>query len=192
MSTTFHKSSWIVTPCLGAIATAYLMFMWMPSRQAIKEWRDQVEAKQQFLAQSTNLSAMLAAAQQELDKSQTVTTAWEKTAPGKRDIPALYGRVNALAKDAGLAITRFDPQSFTAYEKFQEIPIAIAGSGSFTQVFQFLRLVEGLPVTIWVESMRLEKAAQGASQNAKNVQCELSLVIFSNNQQNSDYARHAD
>jgi Tfp pilus assembly protein PilO len=192
MNTTFHKSSWIVTPCLGAIAMAYLMFVWIPSRHAIKEWCEQVEAKQQVLAQSANLSAMLAATQQDLSKSRDLAADWEKAAPGKRDIPALYGQVNALAKDAGLTISRFDPQSFVAYEKLEKIPLTIVGSGSFSQVFEFLRLIEGLPVTIWVESIRLEKMAQNTDQNAKNIQCELSLAIFSNNQQNSDYAKHTD
>ena len=188
MMTTFHKSSWIITPCLGAIAVAYLMFGWMPSRRAIKELHDQVETKQQLVAQATTLSDMLAASQQELDKSQAIAADWEREAPGKRDIPAFFGRINALAKDAGLTISRFDPQLFLAYEKFQEIPITIVGSGNFAQVYEFLRLVEGLPVTIWIDSVRLEKTAQ----NAKNIQCELSLAIFSNNQQNSDYAKHTD
>jgi Tfp pilus assembly protein PilO len=188
MNTTFHKSSWIVTPCLAAIAAAYLTFVWMPSRRAIKELHEQVEAKQQLVAQATTLSAMLATSQQDLDKSQAVATAWEKAAPGKRDIPSFYGRINALAKDAGLTISRFDPQSFLTYEKFQEIPITIAGSGNFAQVYEFLRLVESLPVYVWVDSLRIEKAAQ----NAKTVQCEISMAIFSNNKQNSDYAKHAE
>ena len=45
-----------------------------------------------------------------------------------------------------------------------------------------------MPVTIWVESMRLEKTAQ----TAKDVQCELNLVVFSNNLQIPDYAKHSD
>jgi Tfp pilus assembly protein PilO len=188
MSTTFHRSSWIVTPCLGAIAVAYIMFVWMPSRQAIRELHEQVQTKQQMVAQSASLSDMLAAAKQEFDKSQAVAADWERTAPGKRDIPACYGQINALAKSAGLTVNRFDPQSFVAYEKFQQIPITIAASGSFAQVHEFLRLIEGLRVAIWVDSMRIERSAQ----DTKNIQCELSLVVFSNNQQNSDYAKHSD
>jgi Tfp pilus assembly protein PilO len=131
---------------------------------------------------------MLVASQQELEKTDAVATQWEKTAPGKRDIPALFGKINALAKDAGLTISRFDPQPFLVYEKLQETPITIVCSGTFAEIFGFLRLIEGLPATIWVESIRLEKD----SQNAKDVRCELNLAVFSNNQQSSDYARHFD
>jgi Tfp pilus assembly protein PilO len=188
MNSTFRQSSWIVTPCLGAIALAYLTFVWMPSRRAIKQWREDVESKQQVVARAAGLSASLTALEQELDKTQAFVAEWEKAAPGKRDIPALYGRINAMAKEAGLTIKRFDPQAFRLYEKLQEMPISVVGSATFGQVFEFLRLVEGLPVTVWVESMRLEKTAQ----NGKDVQCELNLAVFANNQQSSDYAKHSE
>jgi Tfp pilus assembly protein PilO len=187
MNATFRQSSWIVTPCLGAIAVAYLTLIWLPSRRAIKEWRGQVETEQRAVAQATELSAMLVASQQELEKTNAVIAQWEKTAPGKRDIPALFGQINALAKDAGLTISRFDPQPTLAYEKLQEIPITVVCSGTFAELFGFVRLIEGLPATIWVESLRLEKAAQ----DAKDVRCELNLAVFSNNQQSSDYAKHS-
>ena len=112
----------------------------------------------------------------------------EKAAPKKRDIPALYGKIDALAKDAHLAISRFDPQPFVVHEKLQEIPVAMTCSGTFAQVYAFLRAIEGMPVTIWVESLRLEKTAQ----ITKHVQCEINLVVFTNNLQINDYGRHSD
>lgn len=188
MNVTFRQSSWIVTPSLGAIAIAYLTLTWLPSSRAIQQWREQVTAEQQVVAQATELSATLLASQQELEKTDAVVAQWEKAAPGKRDISALFGQINALAKDAGLTISRFDPQTFLVYEKLQEIPITVVCSGTFNELFGFLRLIEGLPATIWVESIRLEKTGE----NAKDVRCELSLAVFSNNQQNSDYAKHSD
>jgi Tfp pilus assembly protein PilO len=188
MNSTFRRSSWIVTPCLAAIAAAYLTFTWLPSRRAIQQWRGQVQAEQEVVAQATELSAKLVAMQQELQQTEDVAAQWERTAPGKRNIPALFGQINALAKDAGLSINRFDPQPFLLHEKLQEIPITVVCSGTFAEFFQFLRGIEGLPATIWVESIRLEKAAQ----NAKDVRCELSFAVFSNNHQISDYAKHSE
>ena len=188
MNATFRKSSWIVTPCLVAIAVAYLALIWAPSRRLIRQWREEAESQQQVVAQGTELSAVLVASEQELDKTEAVASQWEKTAPGKRDIPALFGKINALAKEAGLTISRFDPQPFVVYERLQELPTTVVCSGTFAELFGFLRLIEGLPATIWVDSLRLEKD----SKNAKDVRCELSLAVFSNNQQSSDYAKHSD
>ena len=183
-----RQNSWIVTLSLAAVAVAYLMLVWSPNRQAIKKISDQVETKRAFVAQATGLSKAMIGVQQELDKTQAVVAQWEKTCPGKRDVPALYGKINAVAKDAHLAITRFDPQPFVVHEKLYEIPITMNCAGTFAQIYEFLRSIERLSATIWVESIRLERMAQ----NAKDVQCELSLVVFSNNSQSSDYVKHTD
>jgi Tfp pilus assembly protein PilO len=156
MNSTFRGSSWIVTPCLVAMAVAYLVLTWLPSRRAIQQWRGQVQAEQQVVAQATELSARLVAFQQELQQTEAVVAQWEKTAPGKRGIPALFGQINALAKEAGLSISRFDPQPFLAYDKLQEIPISVVCAGTFGDVFRFLQGIERLPATIWVESIHLE------------------------------------
>jgi len=188
MSTAFRQSSWIVTLTLAASAVAYVAMLWLPNHRAIKEMRAQVEAKRSLVAQATELSSELIRVQRELDQSEGVVTRWQKMAPKKRDIPALYGKIDALAKDAQLAISRFDPQPFVVHEKLQEIPIAMTCSGTFAQTYQFLQAIEGMRVAVWVESMKLDKMAQ----TEKHIQCELNLVVFSNNLQIPDYTRHTD
>jgi Tfp pilus assembly protein PilO len=188
MTAMLRQSSWIVTLSLAAIAVIYVTLVWLPARRAIKEMREQAESKRAFVAEATKLSETLISVQRDLSKAEPVVAQWEKTAPGKRDIPKLYGRIDALAKNAHLSIGRFDPQPFVVHEKLQEIPVTMNCSGGFAKIHEFLGELEQLPMTIWVESMRLEKSAT----NAKDVRCELNLVVFANNPQNSDYARHSD
>jgi Tfp pilus assembly protein PilO len=137
----------------------------------------QIEAERTVVAQGTGLSTSLANAKQELDSAQSVARRWEKAAPGKRDIPALFARIDALAKNANLTIGRFDPQPAVPHESFEEIPINMTCSGTFAQIYEFLRAVEGMPVTVWVESLRMEKTGKAV----KGVKCELNLVVFSDN-----------
>jgi Tfp pilus assembly protein PilO len=188
MSRPFQQSSWSVTLPLAAIALAYVSLVWLPGRRAIREVQDQVETKRQFVAKAADLPQALALSQRELDKAEAVVARWEKAAPRKRSIPALYGKINALAKDAGLAVARFDPQPFVVHEKVREIPIVVNCSGRFGQVFEFLRTVETLSATVWVESIKLEKT----DKDAKDVRCELNLVVFSDNPRSSDYTKHAE
>jgi hypothetical protein len=58
----------------------------------------------------------------------------------------------------------------------------------FSQVYDFLRDIEGLPTTIRVNYVKMEKTKA----NTKDVQCELTLVMFSVNSKSSDYTRHTD
>ncbi len=177
MTTAFRHSSWLVTASLAAIAVAYLTFVWMPGRRAIQAMQRQVEVQHQFVDKSTGLQASLMAVQQELERTESVAARWERLAPREKDIPSLYGKISALAKDAGLTVSKFDPQPWVGYEQIREIPVSIHGSGSFAQLYDFLRRVEGLPVAIWVKSMKIEKTAA----SAKDIQSELELVVFSNN-----------
>jgi Tfp pilus assembly protein PilO len=188
MSSAFRQSSWTVTLPLAAIAVAYVSLVWLPGRRAILEVQEQVETKRQFVSQATELSQALAISQRELDKAEAVVARWEQASPQKRTIPAFYGKINALAKDAGLAIARFDPQAFVVHEKIEEIPITVGCSGGFAQVFDFLRGIEQLPATVWVESIKLEKS----DKDTKDVRCELDLVVFSDNPRSSDYTKRAD
>jgi Tfp pilus assembly protein PilO len=188
MTTTLRQSSWIITLSMAAMSIAYLTMVWLPGYRAIKEMREQVEAKRSFIAQATGVSAIVNNIQREIGQVESFANQWEKTAPKKRDIPQLYAKIDALAKDAHLAIGRFDPQPFILHEQIQEIPITMTCSGKFTDIHAFLRAMEKLPLTIWVELLRIEKDAK----NTKDVQCELNLVVFSNNPHSSDYAKHSD
>ena len=61
------------------------------------------------------------------------------------------------------------------HEKIREIPLLIDCSGRFAQVHEFLRNVERLPATVWIESIKIENMKD----NAKNVTCKVNLVGFS-------------
>jgi Tfp pilus assembly protein PilO len=188
MSTTLHRGSWIVTLPVAGIAVLYVGFVWLPGRRTIAELQSQIELKQQFLAQSATVGNALAAAQQELHQAEDYSSGWEKIAPARKDLPALYGKINSLAKEAGAVTTRFDPQSLIAHGCIREIPLTLGCTGTFGQVFQLLRSIESLPTTIWVDCVRIEKVAE----TAQTVHCELSLVVFSNYPLDSDYAKRTE
>jgi Tfp pilus assembly protein PilO len=171
---TFRHNSWTVTALLTAVAVAYLTLVWLSGRRAVTALEDQVESKRRFAAQAAELSADLAGCQQELDQAQAAVARWEKAAPRKRHLAAFFEKINVMANKAGLAVTRFDPQPFVAHEEIREIPVVIDCSGGFAHVYEFLRNVERLPPTIWVESIKIEKAAR----DAKNVTCKVDLVGF--------------
>jgi Tfp pilus assembly protein PilO len=183
-----RQGSWIITSSLIVLAIIYLAFIWLPSHRNLRQLQGQVESKRLFLAQATGMSGKVADMQQELDRTEAVTTAWEKSSPHKKDISTLYGKINALAKDAGLVVTRFDPQPIIEHESIQEIPVSILCSGMFSQLYDFLRDIEGVPAPIRVSYVKMERMAM----NTKGVQCELSLVIYSDNPKSSDYAKHID
>ena len=73
-------------------------------------------------------------------------------------------------------------------ESLTKIPLEVGCSGSFSQLYDFLRELEGLPQTIWVEDLQLGKSAV----NPKDVGCKLTLAVFTDNPGNSDQAERPE
>lgn len=170
---------------LAAIAIAYLALVWLPGRREIRAVREEVRTKRQYVNQSTGLTKTLIAAEKELIAAEAVVNKWAETAPGNKDLPPLFGQINALAKQSGLAVTRFDPEPFVVHEEFREIPLLIGCSGKYAQIFEYLRSIEKQPMSIWVEFLRLDKA----DDSSENVKCELNMVVFSDNPDSSDFIK---
>ncbi|MBN1396023.1 MAG: type 4a pilus biogenesis protein PilO [Pirellulales bacterium] len=179
---TVRRSNWILTLTLAAIAVAFLTLVWLPGRREILAIQEQVRAKRQFVNQAAALAKTLTATQKQLDTTEAAFKNWEKNAPRNKDLPSLYGKINALAKRSGLSVARFDPEPFVVHEEIREIPLEIGCTGTFWQVFDFLGEIETLPPLIWVDAMRLENIS-GVSGCVKS---ELNLVVFSGNPYSSD------
>ncbi len=176
------KSSWIVTLCLAGIALVYLVQIWRPSRREIREIREQVRSRRQFVTRAAGSAKILTASQKKLETARRANRRWLDAAPRNRDLPGLYGKITALARRSGLVLTRFDPEQFNVYEELREMPVSVGCSGTFSQLFAFLREIESLPTALWVDFLRLEKT----SGNGGIIKCELNLVVFSSNPYISD------
>ncbi|MBN2477612.1 MAG: type 4a pilus biogenesis protein PilO [Pirellulales bacterium] len=183
-----YRGSWIVTVPMVAIAVGYVTLFFMPGRQAIGETRQQIEQKQDYIAEAATLATALRATQQQLDAAEQYAKSWEDRSPAGGEISALYGKINALAERAGATTTRFDPEPVVAHDTIREIPLAMACTGSFGRIFEFLRSLEELPVEIWVKQCRLENL----SGSRGSVNCELTLIVFADNRKNSDYAKYTE
>jgi hypothetical protein len=60
--------------------------------------------------------------------------------------------------------------------------VAVTCVGSFEQACRFLRALEGLEETVWVEAVQMESFGE----DSREVQCELSLAVFADNPDDSD------
>ncbi len=186
--TKVYRGSWIVTIPMAAVAVAYVMLVFMPGRRAIGELHDRIEQKRIYIDQSGGLTAALHAAEEELQISTEYNTTWESGFPQQVGLSALYGQINALAMAAGVTTTRFDPEPVVLHDTTREIPLTVGCTGSFAQLFGLLHSLEELPMEVWVNSCKMENS--GVSRGS--VVCELNLVVFANNPNNSDYVRNSE
>ncbi len=188
MKNTIHHSSWVVTLPLTAAAVAYILLFYLPGERAIGRLQEQIKAKQDYIVGADSVLTALRTAQQKHEKALAYSTAWRQNAPTQENLSSRYWKINELANTAGTTITRFDPQPPVEYNTIRQIPLALGCTGTFAQIYEFLRGVESLPIEIWISAVKLEKIEGPAG----TIDCELTLVMFGDNSDNSDYVKHSD
>jgi Tfp pilus assembly protein PilO len=180
--------NWIVTALVSAAAVAYFALVFLPGRQSISEARREIHSKQDFIASAGALAVALKTAQDELGKADAFASAWEEDAPAPSELAAVYGTLHELAKAAGTTITRLNPEPVVPYDAVRKIPLTMGCTGTFAQIFEFLRSLEALDMEIWEEDIRLERM-QG---NNEYIASEIKLVVFTGNPENSGYVEQSE
>jgi Tfp pilus assembly protein PilO len=180
----FHRSSWLVTITLVAIAAIHIVFVFLPGRKVITQLQREIEYRQLYISNSGTVSATLAAAQHELVDVKSYIENWRRVTRAINHLPVLYGNIHNLGIQAGTTTTRFEPQVIIELGIIRQIPIHMACTGTFVQIHDFIRSMEGLPQTIWIEQLRFDRSGQ----IGETILCEINLVIFSDNQKISNYA----
>lgn len=181
-------SSWIVTLPLVAAAVAYMLLFYLPGNRAIGKLQDQIKTKQDYIVGAESLVTALRIVRQKHKEAQANNAAWQENAPVQGELSSLYGKISELAKAAGTTTTRFDPQPPVLYDTIRQIPLVVGCTGSFSQIYEFLRGLESLPAEIWASKLRLDRTEGSAGTTG----CELNLAIFTNNSDNSDYVKRSE
>ncbi len=188
MKLNLTADSWLVPALTLAAAVAYTTLWFIPQQHKISQLREELATKRTFVTQGCTLPTALQATQCELEKTQLYQRAWADASPGRTRLSALFGQISALAKQSGIATTRFDPDPGQDMSRLCRVPLAIGCTGSFAQTRKFLHGIESLPATIWVEKLHVARD----SKDGKVVQSVLDLEIFADKQDISDQVNHME
>lgn len=177
--------NWMLTLPLAGLGLAYLFLFFLPAQRTLDALSRDLSKEQDAVGQADALLPAIAATEQQLAKSCKYNSRWITAAPSESELPSLFGKVNALAKAAGITTTRLDPQPAVQYEKIRLISLNAAYRGSFTQISQFLCDLESFPEAIWIDRVQME----GDSQNRKDISCEISFTVFVDKTDESDQVK---
>jgi len=182
MKSNLLENSWAIPLLTAGVAAAYLFLVFLPGQKAMGQLANDLATKQDFVSQTGMMSPAMKVSEQEVKKTLEYNAAWKGAAPTEGQLSALFGQIHTLAKTSGLTTTRFDLQEPEVLARVQRVPVVIGCTGSFDQIARFLAQLERLPQTIWIEDLRIEPAGKAG----EVVQCEVSLVVFADNPENSD------
>jgi type IV pilus assembly protein PilO len=84
-----------------------------------------------------------------------------KALPEKEEIPALLSGISQAARDAGLDITKFQPNPEVAKEFYAGVPITINVSGNYHNVAMFFDKISNLPRIVTIQAVKLLPDKEG-------------------------------
>lgn len=173
---------WLVTGGMACIALAYVFFAFLPSQKAMKSLRQQLVEQQQFILETDKLFTTVSASHREYEQSSTFNQQWQLAAPDAQQADRLPSRISELANQAGLRILRLEPQAAKPRGLVVEYPILASVEGDFEAIFRFLKAIEELPQTIWLQNVSLHKPGELKG----DLRCDLTLTILGDLAEKSD------
>jgi Tfp pilus assembly protein PilO len=182
------QGSLLVTAGLAVFSLIYLFFFLLPGWNAMGQVRSQVRLKRDYVMQSASTIAALAATQQEIDKTAAFNRQSARELPCLAESANVFSQITETAKTSGATTTRFDPEPAVKHDKLSHVAITMGLTGRPGQLYDFVRRLEGLPLRIWVESLKLGRPTKDGG----NGTGELSLVIFVDNSEESDYTKRVE
>ncbi|MCA9247868.1 MAG: type 4a pilus biogenesis protein PilO [Planctomycetales bacterium] len=175
-------NSWVVTLSLTAAAVIFYFFVFRPTETKISDLRRDIDEKRTFIESTDLMSVTIEALEADLQNAEHFVQRCAAETPTEEELPRLYRDINALMAKHQVATQRFDPGDNVAMKTLLQSPLSFAVHGDFNQVFGVLSGLDALPALAWVQNLSLKQDANDAGQ----VVCEASVVIFADNSEISD------
>ena len=174
--------SLFVTAGAAALALAYVFFVFIPGQKKIAELRAVLQKKQQYVADSAKLVAVINDCESQLDECRSFINGWRAEAPTGSKLASLMGRITSQAADADVQLVAWHPAAAQQHAMLREMSATIKVEGSFHTVADFLRRLESLSAAIWISDVNLRPEGE----SGQSLHCELTLSIFSDSNDIAD------
>ena len=182
MSSKLRNHSWIITAPLAASAVAYLFFLFLPRMRDIKAVMAEMRGKQEIIDRTASLRPAIELAEREMQEASLYLDKWHARCALPSELPTIFSKISYLAKANGTITKRFEPQQPVDYQTLDKMRVTLVVSGGFAAIEQLIKNLEELPVTVWIEALKMESAREAG----QTTTCEVSLAIFTRNNEKSD------
>jgi len=169
----------VTVPVVAGFLLFYCGFF-RPTQQAIDQQQEDLRVKQAAIAAAASLPEEMQATQAELASTRAFVAEWK--AAERHNVAAAFAQLAAGVAAAGGERIKIEPEPPRRYRCLQRVPVKLSFTGTFAQVYQFVRHLEGMPQTIWIEDLDVRQQ----SQDSPRVTCELRLAIFAGRANSAD------
>jgi Tfp pilus assembly protein PilO len=149
----------LVAVLSAAGAVAYVVWGFLPQREALAELRQEIEAKQAAVAQGTRIVQEIANTTEELFVARRYVQRWSDAAPSQESLILLFRDVNHLSQIAGTRNLRLEPAPVEPLAAVWRAPVSLSVEGNFLQLFDFVRGLETLSPAMDLASIEMDQVS---------------------------------
>lgn len=176
-----HRTSWFVTLPIAATAIGFLSIIYFPTVKSIRETRNEIRLKEDFIQEIPSLQIAADKLKHELEEIEAYRRACESHMPTTAQLATSFGQINDRARDSETATTHFEPQAEHAMQLLHRVPVKMSVTGSYAAICRLLAELEKMPEAVWVDQLTLKRTRE----SGQNVEGELKLEVFTVNQKKS-------
>lgn len=151
----------IYASAIVLLVGSFTYFAYLPKHKEIGKLESEYKKLAEKLDKARNTAKQLDFYRTKMKAAETQFKIVMKALPEKEEIPTLLNGISQAARDAGLDITKFQPNPEIAKEFYAEVPITINVSGNYHNVALFFDRISNLPRIVTIQAVKLLPDKEG-------------------------------
>jgi type IV pilus assembly protein PilO len=143
------------------VVGGFAYFAYLPKHKEIDKLENKYKELSQKLAKAKKNAKQLNYYRTQMKAAEAQFNIVMKALPEKREIPTLLDGISQAARDAGLEITKFQPNAEKPKEFYAEVPLSISVVGSYHNVAMFYDRIANLPRIVTIEMIKMQPGKDG-------------------------------
>lgn len=139
----------------------FTYFAYLPKHKEIVNLESEYKKLAQKLDRAKKTAKQLNFYRSKMKAAEAQFNIVMKALPEKEEIPTLLNGISQAARDAGLDITKFQPNPEIAKEFYAEVPITINVDGNYHNVAMFFDKISKLPRIVTIGALKLLPDKEG-------------------------------
>jgi type IV pilus assembly protein PilO len=156
----------LYTSAIVLLVGSFAYFAYLPKHKEIGKLESEYKELAEKLDKARNTAKKLNYYRTKMKAAEAQFNIVMRALPEKKEIPALLDNISKAARDAGLDITKFQPNAEKPKEFYAEVPISINVSGNYHNVAMFFDKISSLPRIVTISAVKMSPDKEGVKLSA--------------------------
>ncbi len=145
------------------VVGGFAYFAYLPKHKEIGKLEEKYKELSQKLDRAKKNAKQLNYYRTQMKAAEAQFNIVMKALPEKKEIPTLLDGISQAARDAGLEITKFQPNPERPKEFYAEVPLSINVVGSYHNVAMFFDRISNLPRIVTIDVIKMNPQKDGVN-----------------------------